>query len=119
MIVLTYSRLEVYNISRELLKNCYALTGTLPDLEKFNLVQQINRAATSVVLNIAEGSARRSALERKRFYEISRASLIEVDAALQICVDLNYLTCDDILMLKPLMHSCFRMLSKMVSTLSK
>lgn len=38
----------------------------------------------STVLNLAEGNARRSQTERKRFFEISRASLAEVSA----CVDL-------------------------------
>jgi four helix bundle protein len=38
----------------------------------------------SVVLNLAEGNARKSNKERRRFFEISRASVIEVAA----CVDL-------------------------------
>ncbi|MBI2342367.1 MAG: four helix bundle protein [Deltaproteobacteria bacterium] len=38
----------------------------------------------SVVLNLAEGNARRSPTERRRFFEVSRASLAEVAA----CIDL-------------------------------
>ncbi len=48
------------------------------------LSDQLKRAIASVVLNIAEGNARRSPLERRRFFEISRASLSEVCA----CIDL-------------------------------
>jgi four helix bundle protein len=40
----------------------------------------------SVTLNLAEGNARKSRSERKRFFEISRASLAEVSA----CVDLMH-----------------------------
>ena len=48
------------------------------------LSDQLKRAFVSIVLNIAEGNARISATERRRFFEVSRASLAEVSA----CVDL-------------------------------
>jgi len=48
------------------------------------LIDQLRRAMASVVLNIAEGNARRSTAERYRFFEVSRASLSEVSA----CIDL-------------------------------
>ena len=48
------------------------------------LYDQLRRAIASVVLNIAEGNARRSTAERSRFFEIARASAVEVAA----CVDL-------------------------------
>jgi len=50
------------------------------------LSDQIKRAIASDVLNIAEGNARRSNTERRRFFEIARASLAEVSA----CEDLAY-----------------------------
>ena len=48
------------------------------------MTSQIRRAALSVHLNIAEGASRRSELERRRYYEISRGSIIEIDAALDM-----------------------------------
>ena len=48
------------------------------------LTDQMKRAMASVVLNQAEGNARRSRTERRRFFEIARASVAEVSA----CVDL-------------------------------
>ena len=48
------------------------------------VLDQLRRAMASVVLNLAEGNARRKQPERRRFFEISRASLAEVAA----CVDL-------------------------------
>jgi four helix bundle protein len=48
------------------------------------LIDQKKRAMASVVLNLAEGNARKSNKERRRFFEISRASVIEAAA----CVDL-------------------------------
>ncbi|OGQ48280.1 MAG: hypothetical protein A3I09_03730, partial [Deltaproteobacteria bacterium RIFCSPLOWO2_02_FULL_47_10] len=48
------------------------------------LSDQLKRAMASVVLNLAEGNARMSKQERRRFFEVSRASLAEVSA----CIDL-------------------------------
>jgi four helix bundle protein len=44
----------------------------------------MRRAALSVHLNIAEGCSRKSQSERRRFFEISRGSVIEVDAAIDV-----------------------------------
>ena len=54
------------------------------------MVQQIRRAALSVHLNIAEGCSRKSLIERKRFFEVSRGSVIEIDTALDIAIGLMY-----------------------------
>ena len=55
------------------------------------MISQIRRAALSVHLNIAEGSSRKSEIERKRYYEISTGSIFEIDAAIDIVNDLSYL----------------------------
>ena len=55
------------------------------------MISQIRRAALSVHLNIAEGASRKSETERKGFYEVSRGSVIEIAAALDIANGLHYL----------------------------
>lgn len=45
---------------------------------------QLQRASLSVVLNLAEGSAKPTPKERRRFYSIALASLRETQALLQI-----------------------------------
>jgi four helix bundle protein len=50
----------------------------LPSEERFNLVQQIRRAALSVKLNLAEGCSRRSEAERKRYFEVSRGQSLKL-----------------------------------------
>jgi four helix bundle protein len=74
----------------------------------------MRRAALSVHLNIAEGCARKSEGERKHFFEVSRSSLIEVDAALDISEDLDYCKKENLQQLGFLMSRCFSMLSKMI-----
>lgn len=87
---LHHQKLRVYIASIKLIKECYRFTRTLPSEEKFAMASQIRRAAVSVHLNIAEGASRFSTAERKRFYEISRGSLIEIDAAFDIAEELGY-----------------------------
>ena len=101
-------------IIRELIKETYKVSLLLPAEEKFNMVQQIRRAALSVKLNLAEGSTRKSEIERKRFLEISRGSVVEVDAALETAVDLNYFTREQLENLGALLNRSFSMLSKMI-----
>jgi four helix bundle protein len=89
---LVHTKSNVFSVSRELVLLCYKETRYFPSEEKFPLIQQIGRAALSVQLNVSEGCSRKSAVERKRFYEIARGSAIEIDAALDIALNLGYTT---------------------------
>lgn len=51
-----FERLEVWQMALSYIDLIYEMADRLPDNEKFNLNSQITRAATSVALNIAEGS---------------------------------------------------------------
>lgn len=62
----------------------YGLAETLPRTEERNLKSQTIRAATSVVLNIAEGSTSQSDNEQRRFLTMALRSLIETVACLQL-----------------------------------
>jgi four helix bundle protein len=55
------------------------------------MILQIRRATSSVHLNVAEGCSRKSEAEGKRYYEIARGSLIEIDAAMDIAKAVGYL----------------------------
>ena len=112
---LSHTRLDIFKVSKSLVLNCYRETKAFPPEEKFGIVQQIRRAAVSVHLNIAEGCSRKSKTERKRFYEVARGSLIEVDSALDVAVDLNYTAKEKLIELGQLIIRMFQMISKMIS----
>ena len=114
-LTLNHQKLEVYRTSREFVKQCYKLTKSLPSDEKYGMVTQIRRAALSVHLNIAEASSRKSELERKRYFEISRGSVIEIDAALDVAKDLLYLKNLDLQPLAKSMVECFKILCGLIS----
>ena len=114
-LTLNHQKLDIYSISKMLVLECYQLTRILPTEERFGMTSQIRRAALSVHLNIAEGASRKSLLERKRFFEIARGSLIEIDAALDIAKDLQYLNNYDISSLRESMVRCFQMLCRLIA----
>ncbi len=88
---LNHQKPDIYHFSQTFVLECYKLSKHLSVNEKFEMVSQIRSAALSVHLNIAEGASRKSGVERKRFYEISRSSIVEIDAALDIANGLEYL----------------------------
>jgi len=113
-LTLNHQKLQVYTASREFVLECYRLTKSMPSDEKFGMITQIRRAALSVHLNIAEGSSRKSEVERKRYYEVARGSVIEIDAALDIAEDLDYLRTFSVEKLGQSMIKCFKLLTGMI-----
>lgn len=112
---LSHTKLPIYSESQKLALECYRITKLFPSEEKFAMVQQIRRAALSVHLNISEGSSRKSLAERKRYYEIARGSVIEIDAALDIAFKLHYCDMEIIKELGELIISCFKQLSGLIA----
>ena len=113
---LNHQKLDVFNTARQFVSECYKMTNILPADEKFGMSTQIRRAAVSVYLNIAEGASRKSETERKRYYKIARGSLIEIDAALDIANDLEYLKNVDTSKLGETMIICFKLLSGLIKS---
>lgn len=112
---LAHTRLDVYKASQQLALECYKLTRQFPNDEKFAMVQQLRRAALSVHLNLAEGCSRKSEKERVRYYEISRGSVIEIDACLDLVVELKYATLEDLKSLGKTIIHMFKLLSGMIN----
>lgn len=115
-LTLNHQKLDFYQVSKKFVFECYKLSKTLPPEEKFGMISQIRRAALSVHLNIAEGASRRAEAERKRYYEIARGSIIEIDAALDIASMLEYVNTNNIVELGELLTRCFQMLIKMLGS---
>ena len=92
MKIKNYRDLDVWRFSKELAKGIYAVTQNFPSGERFGLTQQIQRAAVSVMSNIAEGSGRRSKQEFMRFINIASGSLCEMESQLLLAIDLQYIS---------------------------
>jgi four helix bundle protein len=116
---LNHQKLQIYSVSRQFVLECYKLTKMLPIDEKFGMIAQIRRAALSVHLNVAEGASRKSETERKRYYEIARGSVIEIDAALDVANDIEYLKTINLEKLGEAMITCFKLLTGLIQSDSK
>jgi len=77
-------------MARELLKEMPNLTSNWPVGNAY-LIDQLKRAMSSILLNIAEGNGKRSQRERKRFFAIARGSTAEVAAIMDIAFDLSFI----------------------------
>ena len=92
--VKSYRDLVLWGVAVDFIKDVYRLTKVFPQDEKYVLVQQMRRAAVSIVSNLAEGSARKNTKELIQFLYISLGSLAEVEAQLFLSQELGFI--DDI-----------------------
>ena len=76
----------VYQDGKSFYKRIVAITKKFPR-EHWELADQLRRAALSICLNIAEGSAKYSDKDFKRYVENALGSINESVAALDIALD--------------------------------
>ncbi|TLX73230.1 four helix bundle protein [Labilibacter sediminis] len=86
-----FEKLEIWQLSRQLVKNIYSITQHFPEEEKFGLTSQLRRAAVSISSNIAEGNGRHSNKDKARFIEMAFSSLLEVINQLILSNDLGFI----------------------------
>ena len=87
-----FEGLHCWQFSRELVNMVYEMTKESPFNRDFGLVDQIRRAAVSVMSNIAEGFNASSDADFMRFLSFSRRSVSEVQAQSYIALDQKYIT---------------------------
>lgn len=86
----SHTNLDAWKRSIDLVTEIYRLTDTFPNEEKFGLTSQLRRAAVSIPANIAEGAARRSLKEFRKFLSNAQGSASEVETELLIAFRLGY-----------------------------
>jgi four helix bundle protein len=79
-----YQRLQIYELSLEIAEAIYLLTQGLSRSDRWNIGQQMNRSALSVVSNIAEGAGRGDDRDFARFLRMARGSACELEAQAQL-----------------------------------
>ena len=86
-----FEKLDVYEKSIDFVNQVYLATKNYPKEEMFGLTNQFRRAAVSISLNIAEGSAK-TKKDFNRFVDMARGSVFECVAILQISERLSYIS---------------------------
>ena len=114
-----FKELFVWQRAMDLLEQIYILTRSLPKEETYALSDQMRRAAVSVPSNIAEGQQRYSTKDFIRFLLMAKGSCAELETQLYICIRLKYLTPEDTKKTLQLINEVGRMLSGLITKLSK
>jgi four helix bundle protein len=83
--------MEIYQVGYTLALDIHKLLDKFPDKEKDNIVSQMRRAATSIPLNIAEGSVKKSSKEFLNFLGYAYGSSKELEVLLSMSKDLGYI----------------------------
>ena len=103
----------------DLVSESYKITRTFPDFEKFGLASQMNRCATSIPSNIAEGSSKSSDKYFKNYLETSLGSAFEWETQLIIAYNENYISTEVFEKLEQSIKQVQKMISSFQSSLGK
>lgn len=86
--VLDHERLDVYLVALDFLVFANEVIERLPR-GRGHLADQLTRASTSIVLNLAEGAGKLSKADKRRYYLTARGSATESAALLDVCLRLR------------------------------
>ncbi len=87
----SYKDLIAWQKAMELVVEIYKATENFPRAELYGMTSQLRRAAVSVPSNIAEGQARFTTKEFRKFLSDARGSLAEIETQLTISQMLHFL----------------------------
>jgi four helix bundle protein len=88
----TFEDMKVWQDSRDFVKSIYELTASNNFAKDYGLKDQIQRAAVSIMNNIAEGFERNNNKEFIVFLKYSKGSAGEIRSMLYVALDLNYIS---------------------------
>ena len=87
-----FEKLDVFKRSRAFANTLYSISESFPKEENFGLTSQLRRAATSVMLNIAEGNSRSTNKDQAQYTTVAYSSLMEAMAVLMLCKDQRFIS---------------------------
>jgi len=88
-----HEKLNVYQASIQFVSWAEVLTESLP--KSLAVTNQLDRASTSISLNIAEGNGKFTEADRCRFFDIARGSALECAACLDVLLAKKRIDCAD------------------------
>jgi four helix bundle protein len=115
--VKSFEELEAGKRSHELTLQVYEVTKKFPQDERFGLIAQIRRAASSIPANIAEGFGRRTTRDFLRHLDIAGGSLEETRYFLRLAKDLNYLAAEPYAKIRAVCDESGRLLGGLMQAL--
>lgn len=110
-----HEKLGVYHLALEFLTVADQVIARLPRGRGY-LADQLQRAASSIVLNLGEGAARFAPADKAAFYTRARASASESAAVLDSCYQLKLISPSALASGKALLDRIGRMLTRLIQT---
>ena len=104
-----FRNLKAWQQAKELASLSAAAIKKLPGYERYALGDQWRRAAYSVVLNLAEGNSRRGPREFRRYLDIARSSLDEIEEILELVDAFGYLEKEELRFIRNKRSNCARL----------
>lgn len=114
-----FEKLVVWQRAIDFADFIYGVTQTFPSDEKFGLSSQMRRAAVSVSSNVAEGSGRTSNADFARFVEIADGSVMEIVSQASLSQRRQFLSTDELELLRQKALELSRMLSGLRTSLKQ
>ena len=114
-----FTQLDAWKVNHELVIMVYKITKEFPKDERFGLIDQIRRAASSITANIAEGWGRYHYADKIRYYYQSRGSSSEVQNFIILAKDLGYLLEEDCENLKQKAFQGFKLINGLIRSIEK
>jgi four helix bundle protein len=102
-----FEDLEVWQIGMKIVHECYLLTKKFPKNEVFALSDQLQRASTSICLNIAEGSGQPTTKGFAVYIQRAKSSTLECVACVKIAVQESFIKDSDVDSLRPLFQEIY------------
>ena len=119
MAVKYFEDLEVWKLGREITSQIYELTKKKPFAKDYGLIDQIRRAAVSVMSNISEGFERGGNQEFKQFLYVAKGSCGEVRCQLYVSLDQKYISEKDMTETGEKLRKLSIMLNNLIQSLKK
>jgi four helix bundle protein len=117
-VIRSFEDLDVYQRSYKAALEIHKASLNFPKIEQYALADQVRRASKSICANLAEGFARQrsSSADFRRFVVLAIGSGDEMKVWLSFCLDLGYMTADDVKRLKEEYSEIARMLHGLMNS---
>jgi four helix bundle protein len=114
-----FNDLKIFVLSYDFLLEIYAVLPSFPESELRNMYSQLQRASTSIVLNIVEGASNRSNKVFFNHLQYSFGSCKEVMVLLRLAKDLSYINEDLFLRLHSLVDELSASIYRFMQSVDK
>jgi four helix bundle protein len=114
-----FEDLRVWKISMEIVHEVYQITKRFPKTETFALSDQLQRASTSITLNIAEGSGQPTKKAFILYLQRAKSSTLECVACVKIALQEKFVDNESVAKLNLKLQEEYFTLIALIKSLNK